>query len=325
MNTQIIRHNQSLLDIVNIGDNKDYITRIRKYETWLNQSGQNLMNANLDAYKTYLVNNGLSAGTVNNYIGTIRKWYKQLSQQRDFLYSYTDGSLPMLERKAYVDEIVTRLLQKADPANSKVKVKKQQDVSDQYGKRLTKKQVHQLLQLPDTNTLSGIRNLAILSVFISTGIRRQELINLTVDDLFHTLNGEHALLIRDGKGSKTRLVPYGGMSLYMENVTAWLDTSGIQSGILFRRIYKGGKSFNDNGLSAYGLQTILEYYPINDNNKTIIVKPHDLRRTYARLCFDAGMSVYMIQQNLGHENEKTTKLYIGAIDSEERKPPNILG
>ena len=54
------------------------------------------------------------------------------------------------------------------------------------------------------------------------------------------------------------------------------------------------------------------------------VKPHDLRRTYARLLFDAGMKVEAIKQNLGHANIETTLHYIGQLDASDRKPAAVL-
>ena len=55
----------------------------------------------------------------------------------------------------------------------------------------------------------------------------------------------------------------------------------------------------------------------------VTVHPHDLRRTYARRCYDAGMDILAIQQNLGHADHKTTLKYIGVSDVESRQPPSL--
>ncbi len=54
------------------------------------------------------------------------------------------------------------------------------------------------------------------------------------------------------------------------------------------------------------------------------ITPHDLRRTYARMMYQAGMDLVKIQQNMGHEDSKTTLGYIGTLDASDRRPPNVL-
>ncbi|MBN1562477.1 MAG: tyrosine-type recombinase/integrase [Anaerolineae bacterium] len=55
-----------------------------------------------------------------------------------------------------------------------------------------------------------------------------------------------------------------------------------------------------------------------------IVKPHDLRRTYARLAWETGMQPIAIQQNLGHASLDTTLIYIGDLDTSHRQPGAFL-
>jgi integrase len=53
------------------------------------------------------------------------------------------------------------------------------------------------------------------------------------------------------------------------------------------------------------------------------VRPHGLRRSYARRVYDAGVEINRIRENLGHSSIQTTLGYIGAIDASERRPPAI--
>jgi integrase len=59
-----------------------------------------------------------------------------------------------------------------------------------------------------------------------------------------------------------------------------------------------------------------------DGRKTAVA-PHDLRRTFARRCFDEGMTPIAIKQNLGHSDLATTLRYIGILDVETRRPPQL--
>ena len=54
------------------------------------------------------------------------------------------------------------------------------------------------------------------------------------------------------------------------------------------------------------------------------VKPHDLRRTYARNAYEFGMDLERIRQNLGHTSLQTTQTYIGELDGKDRHPPNMF-
>jgi integrase len=53
------------------------------------------------------------------------------------------------------------------------------------------------------------------------------------------------------------------------------------------------------------------------------VNPHDLRRTYARRLYEAGMDLLAIRDNLGHADSRTTLKYIGTMDIDRRKPPTV--
>jgi hypothetical protein len=55
------------------------------------------------------------------------------------------------------------------------------------------------------------------------------------------------------------------------------------------------------------------------------VKPHDLRRTYARQLYLIGTDLAAIQQNLGHERQDTTLDYIGNLDADYRAPDDAYG
>ena len=65
-------------------------------------------------------------------------------------------------------------------------------------------------------------------------------------------------------------------------------------------------------------------YPISINGALSLVKPHDLRRTYARNAYDFGMDLERIRQNLGHTSLQTTQTYIGELDGRDRHPPNMF-
>jgi integrase len=119
------------------------------------------------------------------------------------------------------------------------------------------------------------------------------------------------------------MVPYGELDWVLIIVEAWLDAADITEGPVFRGFYRGNKSLRPGPLSVRAIQYLLARYPIAVNGKLVKVKPHDLRRTYARRLYEAGMAPVEIQQNLGHAGLKTTLGYIGTLDADQRRPPAV--
>jgi site-specific recombinase XerD len=132
------------------------------------------------------------------------------------------------------------------------------------------------------------------------------------------------LHVREGKGCKERLIPYGELSGALAIVDSWLTAAGITAGRVFRSFWRGNKRTRG-ALSVRAVELILASYPIMVGGVLRTVKPHDCRRTYALLCWKSGMKLEAIQHNLGHGDPKLTELYIGLSElSEERKPAGFL-
>jgi integrase len=71
-------------------------------------------------------------------------------------------------------------------------------------------------------------------------------------------------------------------------------------------------------------QDSLNRYPVSIDGRYVYLNPHDLRRTYARRLYDAGMLLLTIQQNMGHADSKTTEGYIGRLDARQRQPTRLF-
>ena len=79
----------------------------------------------------------------------------------------------------------------------------------------------------------------------------------------------------------------------------------------------------DSLMTTRSAQRMLGRYPISINGQQRAVTPHDLRRSYARNLFKAGISTEVIWQNLGHVDVKTTQAYIGELDGSDRAPVSV--
>jgi site-specific recombinase XerD len=328
MPTELILYSDPRTLLIPPGASKDARYRLGKFANWLTKTGRQWYEPDLAGYRDELLDT-YAPSTVSAHLSTIRARYNEILRDngtRDALYARFPhmGNDTPANRKAYVDEILTRLSNAIDPKASQVKQKTHQDRPDSAHLRLTTEQANRLLSLPGVDTLAGLRDTAILAVLLCTGIREAELSSLDVEDLRQELGGALALHVREGKGCKERLVPYGELEWVLAVVDKWLERAGIGEGPVFRGFYKGNRKLRPGRLSVRAIEYIVGNYPVMVNGDMVTVKPHDLRRTYARRLYDAGFDLVAIQQNLGHADVKTTLGYIGTLGAEQRKPPAVF-
>ena len=169
---------------------------------------------------------------------------------------------------------------------------------------LTTEEIDRILAAIDTSTSKGIRDVAMLELLYSCGLRVSELVSLRLGDLFF---GEGYIRVV-GKGDKQRLVPVSDVA--RERVMRYLDErqpARTSEEVLF--LNNRGK-----GLTRVMIFTILkEAARRADIEKRI--SPHTLRHSFATHLLEGGAGIRQVQELLGHENILTTEIYTH-LDSE---------
>jgi site-specific recombinase XerD len=174
-------------------------------------------------------------------------------------------------------------------------------------KFLDRDQVERLLTAPDTSTMSGLRDRAILEVLFSTGLRVSELAKLDIDKI-DLKQREFGII---GKGRRARVV------FLTDRCVGWLDkylsTRTDPYRALWIRIPKGGEWDPAMGgervrLSIRGIQRIVEKYR-RTAGLPIKVSPHVLRHSFATTLLQQGADLRSVQEMLGHKNVATTQIY----------------
>jgi integrase/recombinase XerD len=167
---------------------------------------------------------------------------------------------------------------------------------------MTKKEVFRLLNQPDPDNPLGLRDKAILELLYSTGIRNQELRQLTLYDVDTTNND---LRINQGKGKKDRVVPLGEIAAnYIEEYIKYARpklSTNQETNILF--LTKNGKPINHSNL----IWTVRKY--VKKAGFTKNITPHSLRHTCATHLLKNKASLRHIQELLGHSSIETTQVY----------------
>lgn len=187
------------------------------------------------------------------------------------------------------------------------------------GNWLTREEAQTWLSAPDTTTVRGRRDRALLSVLIGCGLRRAEAAGLTFDHI-QQRDGRWVLVDLIGKRDKIRSVPMPNWA--KAGIDEWRKAASISEGLVFRAINKGDHVVGD-GITPQAVYNIIVGYASAFEKKG--VAPHDLRRTFAKLAHKGGAAIDQIQLSLGHESIQTTEEYLGVEQDLTDAPCDHLG
>lgn len=315
-------------------DSRSERSRLKRFFEWQQSIGAAWYLPDLAAWRDHLLRvENQSPSTARAYLSTVRSAYHQLLRSNDFrqsLYEAMPGEMSQERKLAYITEMFTRLKNALDPDNAIVPTITIQDEDDTEHIWLTPAHAATLVSAPGLKTLKSLRDTALIALLLCTGLRAAEVVALDVCDLRTKLGGALSLRVRSGKGLKQRLVPYGAQDWGLTLTEAWLKAARITEGAVFTGLRKGEHHFLDHQrrpqrLAVNRVGIILRDYPLVILGELKRIKPHDLRRTYARRLYLIGTDLTAIQQNLGHDSQKTTLAYIGTIDAHQREPEDAYG
>lgn len=300
---------------------------------------QNIKKLHSDFLEDLEIGQGRSAKTVENYDRYLRRFYKQ--QRVKKVSDITSGAVRAFRRwlnesasspfaKATGDKQpgvslatqnyhlialrqMLRYLTKRDVkalAPDKVGLAKlpERDIDVLYPE-----EIDALLNAPNGNDVTTLRNKAILEVLFSTGMRVAELVSLNRDDIRESSN---ELAVR-GKGNKVRVVFLSQTA--KKAVAEYLAKRDDIDPALFVRHHpssrQGGTSDGKLGLrlSARSIQRMMKKYAAAAG-LTKNITPHTLRHSFATDLLSNGADVRQVQQLLGHSSITTTQAYTHLTD-----------
>ena len=165
-------------------------------------------------------------------------------------------------------------------------------------------EMFRLLQRPDQDRPLGLRDLAILEILYSCGLRVSELVGLDI----RSIDFDQRLVKVLGKGNKERIVPVGKEAVkavrrYLESTLSLRQKAGgeADTGPLFINS-RGGR------LSTRSVANIVKKYG-KQGGLMLDISPHALRHTFATHLLDGGADLRSVQELLGHASLSTTQKY----------------
>jgi integrase/recombinase XerD len=272
----------------------------------------------IDAFCDQLwLRDGLAAASLASYRRDLTAWSEWLARRRKDLLSADRGDLEgwladQFAVKAKATSVARRLsalrrfyrLQleggsvREDPTLRVQAPRKPRRLP----KPLSEAQVEALLAAPDTGTLLGLRDRAMLETLYATGLRVSELTELELAQV-----GLDAGVVRVmGKGSKERLVPLG------DEAVAWL-----QRYLSHARPQLAGHTHRQHifltrreaPLTRQAFWALVKRHALRAGVAPAALSPHVLRHAFATHLLNHGADLRVVQLLLGHADITTTTIY----------------
>lgn len=238
-------------------------------------------------------NGKISQESLMNYIQYLTQKYKDTTVSRKLI------TIKMFFR--FIEE-ETKWINPLD--KYKIKIKKEKRLP----KTIPVKDVSKLLDYMYENLnhatttfayFQAVRDLCIIDLLLSTGMRIAEVSNLKLEDI---ITSERVLLVH-GKGKKQRLLYISSLETW-NNLKAWLN---IRKKLKVSHDYLFVNKYHDT-LSIYGIENIFTKY--RDNTGIVSsATPHYLRHTFATNLLANGADLRSVQELLGHSSISTTEIY----------------
>ncbi len=173
-------------------------------------------------------------------------------------------------------------------------------------KTVRPEELNLMMETIDAGDAAGKRDLAIMELLYSTGMRLSELVQLHVTDI----DMRHKRVKVRGKGSKERIIPFGNFAKkslehYLEDRTNLIGkkTGPADLSALF---------LTDSGKRVYPrfIQRKVSHY-LSRVSEISQKSPHILRHSFATHLLDRGAGIRVIKELLGHADLAATQIYTG--------------
>lgn len=170
------------------------------------------------------------------------------------------------------------------------------------------------------NSITGIRDKALLLVGFVSAMRRSEIADLKMDDVRFVEEGIEIHLNWSKTGRREIQVPYGSnlLTCPVRALRAWLNESNIMDGAVFRSINKHGQ-ISERSMSGAAIALIVKrnayvQMKISTASEKGDYSPkyagHSLRAGFCTTAAMQGVPEHLIMAQAGHKKSDTTKKYI---------------
>ncbi len=260
------------------------------------------------------VENGLSKNTLNAYASDLRIFNKSLGKKTlvevdkldisEFLAQRYDEGISARSSARILSSLrrfYTYLVREKQVDNDPTALIEPPRIGKPLPHSLSEKDVDLLLNAPETSSVLGARDKAMLEMLYATGLRVSELVNLTLSQV----NLRQGVLRVTGKGNKERLMPIGEEALFylerymQDSRPALLSQRPCDVVFVTNRVA---------GMTRQAFWHIIKRYA-KKAEISAHLSPHTLRHAFATHLLNHGADLRVVQLLLGHSDLSTTQIY----------------
>jgi integrase/recombinase XerD len=265
---------------------KKYRENLHVFITWLTRNAGDVKSpkrSDIIQYRTWLIDSKKAATTVDAYMVPVRQLFRYLEESN--LYENIAAGVHSPRRY------------------------------DGYRKSyLTREQVQQLLDIINTNRLTGKRDYAIINLMVNTGMRCIEISRLDLCDITPDKQGYRVAIQGKGRLYKDRSVhiPESMMFFIHHYLLEREDLTGKNNPPLFIN----HSHCSSGRITPLTISKAIKRYlrAINIDSKKLTA--HSLRHTAAINAIKAGAKITDVQSMLGHKYSSSTDIYLRALEAE---------
>lgn len=263
---------------------RNYSHYIRRFIDWFTQQGhQDLKDLDLDVIRSY------------------RVFLSRYQDEQGRTLSKTTQSYHIIALRSWLKYLIKRDAPVIHP--EKIDLPKAESHSMKF---LNTEQVERLMNQPDLNSKTGLRDRALLEVLFSTGLRVSELVSLNRDQI-DTGRNEFGVI---GKGRRPRVVFLSDRAA--DWVDRWLASREDNWRPVFIRMAKKKPDLLADGeemrLTTRSVQRLVDTYS-RRARLPVKISPHGIRHSFATDLLANGAGLRDVQEMLGHKNIATTQIY----------------
>lgn len=262
-----------------------YISDVQAFQIYLNDfhdslSLEEINYSQVRSWIVVLIENNISATSVNRKISSLKSYYKFLLKTKQISIN------PLLKHKS---------LKTAKKVQIPFSEKELQDVFEFNSY---------------SNDFEGIRNQLIIELFYTTGIRRTEMINLTLNNV----NTVQKTIKVIGKRNKERIIPL--LNCTIELIEAYKHERNHLEHVNQKEMLILSK--NGNKVSESFVYRLINEYFSTVSQKTK-KSPHVLRHSFATHLLNNGADLNSVKELLGHASLSSTQIYTHSSLAELKK------
>lgn len=251
-------------------------------------------------YAMNLLNNGLKRTSINRKLSALHSFYKFLCRRSVGIMTYNpfdsdEGCVRF--KNAQKNYIAKRAL-----------------VADEV------KTMFDLAKMD--NSIIGVRDLLVLELLATTGMRRAEICEIKIGDIQLT-QGVYAINIV-GKGNKERVIV--ASNEVMGIINKYMNMRGItmKDKDEYLLVSHANRKSESGKVSTNMIYRIVKHYAELADIDPDTISPHTLRHTFATQCIGMGTPIQDVQQLMGHASINTTELYNHSFNIINNNPAEKL-